>query len=48
MFAGGIFMLLVGVTSILVWWADVVSLVRGGFGIVLAVGGLLVMYTVKK
>jgi len=44
----GLFILILGVTFILVWWEDVVSLVRGVFGFALALGGLLVLYSIKK
>jgi hypothetical protein len=44
----GVFVLLAGVTMILAWWPDVVSLFRGFLGIVLAIAGLLVLYSVSK
>ena len=46
-FIGGIFVLVIGVWMILAWWPDVVSFFKGFLGIVIAVGGLLMMY-VKK
>jgi polyferredoxin len=42
----GTFILILGTTLILAWWGDVVSLFRGGIGIVLAIGGLLTLYTI--
>ena len=40
--------LIVGMTMILVWWRDVVILFRGGIGMFLALGGLLLLYMVKE
>jgi len=48
MFLLGIFILVLGITFILVWWEDVMSLCRGIIGFVMAVGGLLVLYSIKK
>ena len=45
--AGGVILIL-GVTLILVWWADVVSLFKGALGIGLALGGLVMLYMVNK
>lgn len=39
--------LLLGITLILVWWQDVASLFRGGAGMALALGGLLVLYSLN-
>ena len=47
MAAIGGFAAILGVTLILAWWPDVVSLFRGGVGIVLAVGGLLAIYSLN-
>lgn len=44
---GGTF-LLIGITLVLVWWRDVVSLFRGGFGIALALGGMFLLYMAKE
>jgi hypothetical protein len=47
-FLVGVVVLLGGVTLILAWWPDVVSLFRGFLGIALALAGLLILYSVKK
>jgi hypothetical protein len=39
----GCVLVIVGVSLILAWWADVVALFRGGVGILLALVGLVVM-----
>ncbi|MCA9400277.1 MAG: hypothetical protein KC713_01520 [Candidatus Omnitrophica bacterium] len=44
----GFFIHVIGVTCILLWWGDVVRLIKGGAGIILAVSGLLVIYAVNK
>lgn len=44
---GGV-VLLLGITFILAWWQDVVSLFRGGIGIILALTGLMVLYMMKE
>lgn len=44
----GIPLLIVGITLILVWWVDVVSIFRGGIGLALALAGLLVLYSANK
>ena len=44
----GIFLLISGVTLILVWWPDVVRLFRGAGGIFLALVGLLILYAQKQ
>ena len=44
----GCFAVLVGVTLILVWFDDLAVLVKGSIGIIIAVGGLLVLYSLKK
>lgn len=48
LFVVGMFLVIAGVTLVLVWWQDVVTLFRGGTGMVLAVAGLLVLYSLKK
>ncbi len=40
--------LVVGITLVLVWWQVVVVLFRGGVGLVLALGGLLLLYMMKE
>ena len=44
----GFFILILGITLILSWWRDVVILFRGTIGIILALAGLLALYTIKK
>lgn len=44
----GVFVLILGMTLILVWWDDVVRLFRGFLGITFAIAGLLILYWVKK
>ncbi|MBF0532818.1 MAG: hypothetical protein HQL23_06965 [Candidatus Omnitrophica bacterium] len=46
-FIGGMAALLLGVTLILMFWQDVVSLFRGFAGLALALGGLLALYSVR-
>ena len=40
----GAFILVFGMTLVLVWWESVVDLFKGGVGMLLAVAGLLVLY----
>ena len=44
----GSFVLILGITLILAWWPDVIALIRGGLGIVLALAGLLVLYSLTN
>ncbi len=44
----GFVFLILGITLVLVWWADVVSFFRGFIGVLIALGGLLVLYMVKE
>ena len=48
LFVAGFFVLILGVTLILVCWRDVVALFRGASGIVLALAGLFMLYAVSK
>jgi hypothetical protein len=48
LFAAGFFVLVLGVTLILVCWKDVVALFRGASGIVFALAGLFTLYAVGK
>ena len=48
LFLAGIFVLIFGITLILIWWADVVALFRGAAGIILALAGLLTLYALNK
>lgn len=45
---GGFFILVLGMTLILVCWKDVVALFKGATGIVLALSGLFMLYAVNK
>ena len=47
LFAAGSVCLVVGIALILVWWSDVVSLFRAGGALLLALGGLVLLYMVK-
>ncbi|MCR4336449.1 MAG: hypothetical protein NUV91_01390 [Candidatus Omnitrophica bacterium] len=47
LFLGSVFVIL-GITLILVWWKDVVSLFRGFGGMFIALGGLLLLYMAKE
>jgi hypothetical protein len=44
----GMFVLVLGITLILVWWEDVVSLFKGAIGVILALAGLVTLYAVSK
>ncbi len=48
LFILGSFVLILGTILILLWWQDVVILFRGIFGILLALGGMFVLYMVKE
>lgn len=48
MFLIGFFILILGITLILAWWQDVVILFKGAIGMILALGGLLALYTLNK
>jgi len=45
--AGCVFLVL-GITLVLVWWEDVVSLFRGLLGMVMAVGAMVLLYLGKE
>ena len=44
----GSFILVLGVTLILSWQADVAVLFRGGIGMALALAGLLILYSLGR
>ncbi len=44
----GSFILVLGVTLVLAWWTDVVVLFRGGIGMVLALAGMLILYSLNQ
>ncbi len=46
--AVGFFVLVLGVTLILVWWQELVVLFKGAVGFILALAGLFAMYAVHK
>ena len=48
LFAAGALLLIVGIVMVLVWWKDVVSLFRGGVGMVVALAGMLVLYMARE
>jgi len=44
----GFFILILGVTLTLVWWKDFMGVLRGFSGIILAMAGLLILYSLNK
>jgi len=48
LFVVGFFVLILGITLILVWWSNVVVLFKGAVGIILALAGLFMLYVVSK
>ncbi len=48
MFVVGFFILILGTTLILAWWTDVIIFFKGTLGKILAVAGLLMLYTLNK
>lgn len=48
LFVAGFFVLVLGVTLILVWAGDVAALFRGSIGFILALAGVFSMYAVNK
>lgn len=44
----GSVMLVLGIALVLRWWADVVVLFRAGIGMVLALAGLLILYSLGR
>jgi hypothetical protein len=44
----GSFILILGMTLILVWWREVVMVFKGFLGAALAIGGLLMLYSTKQ
>lgn len=43
----GFLVLVSGITMMLLWWPDFVRLCRGFIGFAAAIGGLLVLYSIK-
>jgi len=48
MYVIGFFILILGITLILAWWENVIILIKGALGIILALAGLLMLYTLNK
>ena len=48
MFLCGLFTLVLGITLVLLWWEDLIQFLRGITGFLLALGGLLILYSIKK
>lgn len=48
MYVIGFFVLILGITLILAWWENVIILIKGALGIILALAGLLMLYTLNK
>lgn len=48
MYVIGFFILILGITLILTWWENVIILIKGALGIILALVGLLMLYTLNK
>jgi len=46
-FIGGIIALFGGITLTLAWWDDLAVLFRGCIGVILAIGGLIVLYMIR-
>ncbi len=44
MYLSAVFILMIGITLILVWWTDVVSLFKGFLGLAFALAGLIMLY----
>jgi hypothetical protein len=44
----GSFLLVLGIAFVLAWWPDVVVLFRGGIGMAMALGGLLILYSLNQ
>jgi hypothetical protein len=47
LFAGGSVCLVIGIALILLWWSDVVGFFRAVGALLLALGGLVLLYMVK-
>ena len=44
----GTVVLVIGLTMILMWWSDVVTVFRGFGGILVALGGMFILYMAKE
>lgn len=47
-FVAGFFILILGITLILVWWDETVMLFKGALGFALALAGLSMLYVFSK
>ena len=47
-FMVGMFILVLGITLVLIWWKDVVILFKGAIGVILALAGLVTLYAMSK
>ena len=47
-YLAGTFVLILGITLVLVWWDDVVGLFRGVTGMVLALAGMVFLYSLRN
>ena len=48
LFVLGFIILIAGIILILAWWPDLVIVFKGTIGFILALAGLLMLYTVKE
>lgn len=46
-FVGGCFLVVAGITMILLWFDDLAALLRGSIGFITALGGMLLLYSLK-
>ena len=44
----GFFLMILGATLILMWWGDLVVLVKGSIGFILALAGLFILYAIGR
>ncbi|MCB9756970.1 MAG: hypothetical protein H6753_00940 [Candidatus Omnitrophica bacterium] len=44
----GLSVMIAGITLVLLWWNDVMVVFRGFIGVLLALGGLLILYLLQK
>ncbi|MCA9393817.1 MAG: hypothetical protein KC900_06405 [Candidatus Omnitrophica bacterium] len=47
-FIGGCFLVVAGITMILLWFDDLAVILRGSIGFITALGGLLLLYSLKE
>lgn len=46
-FVGGCVLVVAGITMILMWFEDLMTILRGGVGFLTALGGMLLLYSLK-